>query len=526
MTILRRIPVCAAALVLAACDNPEAARIDRDACERAGVQGAYAGDVRLGVGEAMELARGASLCLVLPDAGGREYVLAYLDARAVEASRTAREPQLDSFTVAVGDVAGPSASRQRLPGGAAPRWGILPGEGGDFVPTFAAAQTSTDPTQRAAPWAAGEAFTLYDHLRRVDRPARVYRVYDGWLVAAAFTDEPPPTMESTMAMLDQAWPFIRQLGMPLLDEVFAGVTPVTSNASGQLLVVFRPDLQGASGVAYGATDGTDVFSFLAVLPNAANTTRTATSFGSLMFHEITHAFQRSYMHASRPQGQRVSAAAGAARWGIEGGAALMQRELVRRQAGVSPTANYDWKSPEGSEAHRWYTVFAQPGDGSLTTGYSAGAGFLADLIARRMAAGDGVDAAVREVSRGAVEGWFGWAAPQQTVARTGLAARMRGRLGGGWEPEEALFAWTFGHALDDRTGSRQFQDRAFRDVWNVSEGEYGWREHALLAAGDGRRVEVKRQYGSPGYFTLAGGGGAFQLTASVPGVRWMIARAR
>jgi hypothetical protein len=218
----------------------------------------------------------------------------------------------------------------------------------------------------------------------------------------------------------------------------------------------------------------------------------------------------------------VTVTPGGARWGVEGGAALMERELARRVAGISPTANYDWRSPGPRDTEQWYALFAQPGDGSFSQGYYVSAGFMADLAGRLAAAGQPQDSAVAQVERGAVEGWYGWAGPGEGQ-RTGLAARMRARLGAAWDPGDALQTWTLSHVLDDRTPSPVYQAPAFRDVWNL-QGTTGWAAHATVSPG-GSGWAVKRQYGAAGYFYLAGGG-TYRVRATTPGVRWMVARIR
>jgi hypothetical protein len=57
---------------------------------------------------------------------------------------------------------------------------------------------------------------------------------------------------------------------------------------------------------------------------------------------------------------------------------------------------------------------------------------LRDLQARLVAAGMPREAAMAEVSRGAVEGWYG--ADGEGGASAGLAGRMRARLGPAWDP--------------------------------------------------------------------------------------------
>lgn len=512
----------AGAAALAACsdNNPSTPPVDREACQDAGVEATYAGDVDLRVGQATELAAAGSLCLVLPDAD-REYALSYVDTRPIDAAETAQEPfVMDSFTVRLTEV-GAAARARRLDVRGGPSRAVLPG--GDYVPTFTEApqaQAGTRPFQRATPWTAGESFTLFDNVAQADRPARVDRVYGGWLVIASFTDQAYPALERQLAQVDSGWPDLRDEGLPLLKSIFGDELPVTSAGSGQLLIFIRP-LTGASGVAYGALVNDKAYSWIVITPNSANTTRTWVSLTSLVMHEVTHTFQRTYIDNTRPAGGQSTGAAGAARWGVEGGAAVMQNELVRRQAGHGFTANWDWREPV-SLADQWYAVFAQAGDGTFSAGYGNSMAFMTDLVRRLEDDGMSHDAALREVLLGGAEGWHGWSWGGQR--RRGLVSRMRDRFGNGWDPAEAMLTWTLAHALDDAVGGSTFQDRQFLRSWDVPpENPIGWHPHAVVSVGDGADVQAKRMHGSTGYFRIAGRGGVYHLRGG-EGVRWMIAR--
>jgi hypothetical protein len=489
----------------AACDTPSGATAARDACDRSG--GTYAGDVALQPGEAMRLPADVSLCLALPGTG--EYALAYADTRAADASRTAREPALDSFTVTVGDLH-TTAAQSRSPAATAPRFT----EEWRSVPRRATA-AAPDPSTRATPWAVGDTFTVYDPIGRQDRLAEVRRVYDGWMVVASFQDDPGASR--WMVDLDARWSGLHDVGLPLLRSTFGDLHPATSRGSGQLFVLVRPTTGSPSGINFGVSDGGDVYSWIVVSPS---TSTPAVQFASMVLHETSHAYQRAFLRASLPAGAPVIATSGGARWGIEGGAALMEREFARRLAGISPTANYPWYAPGASDVEQWYALFAQPGDGSLSMGYYVGAGFLADLVARRVAAGEPLDVALAEVEKGAAEGWYGWTSDQEPQ-RTGLVARMRARLGAGWEPADALLTWTMSHALDDQTPSTTFQNTAFKNVSSV-QLTYGWAPAAVLRAGS-PALTVHRLYGSEGYVYLLGGGD-YRMRASTAGVVWMLAR--
>jgi hypothetical protein len=482
-----------------------------DACARLAVPGIYAGDVRLDVGDATRLASGTQLCLVLPGSAANEYALAWVDTRAIEAARTAPEPfGLDSVSITVGAAGSTRATRL-----VAER---KPGEPSDVREIGMAAAESDDPMLRATPWTQGEHFALRDVVRATSRPATVQRVYDGWLVIATFNDQPEPKLAGMLQNLDTAWPSLRSAGIPLLQKVLSQQLPVTSNGSGQLLVVVRSDLEGAAGVAFGGTDGTHTLTQIAILPY--DNPSSSTFVGSLLFHEVTHAFQRIYTSSTRPSGAPPTLYAGTSRWAIEGGASLMQAELGRRLAGVQWAANWDFRAPSGA-MEQFYTRFAYVGSGPFVRGYSTSSAFMQDLVARRVQRGEAVDDALTAVMRGSLEGWFGHG--PQGAQRTGLTARMRSSLGAGWEPEDAMLTWTLSHAADDRTSSSVFQNRSFLRVWDGSDAAF-WPAAASLAPGSAA-VTVKHPHESTGHFALAGGG-TYTLSSSVDGVRWMIVRVK
>lgn len=509
------------ALSLAACsDDPAGPELTLDACTDAGVTGTeWAGDARLDVGEGLLLAPGASLCLVLPDADTREYALAYLDTRAIDASRTARELPLDTFEVTVRDLEGPASALTRLRPPSAPAWAEIL-EAPDYLPTVATAPTPNAPALRDRPWTANESFVFYDRLRDADRPARVLRVYDDWLVFAALEGTPDAVAAGMAARMDTAFARFREHGLPALRALFVQTLPTTSAGSGQLLVLADPILQGASGIAAGETAGGEAYSWIALLASAS---WTATGLAGLVQHEVAHTFQRQYIHSTRLPGAPVVPASGAARWGVEGGASVAQVEMMRRWGGIAPLSNFDWRAASPQAEVRYYGLFAAPG-GSLTDGYGPAASFILDLAARRAKRGEGYEAALSAVLRGSIEGWYGhgW----DTRVRDGLVARMRARFGDGWDPAEGLLTWMLSQAVDDRTESGTFQDFNYLDVSEPGPGTgRGWFPDAEVAMGEGGRFEVRRAYGSPGFFRITGGG-ALHLSGGVAGVRWMIVRSK
>jgi hypothetical protein len=197
----------------------------------------------------------------------------------------------------------------------------------------------------------------------------------------------------------------------------------------------------------------------------------------------------------------------------------MQAELGRRLAGVQWAANWDFRSPVGP-MEQFYTRFAYVGSGAFVRGYSAGAAFMQDLVARRVQRGEALDDALTAVMRGALEGWFGHG--PQGAERTGLSARMRAVISG-WEPEDAMLTWTLSHAADDRTNSSVFQNRSFLRASDGSDAAF-WPAAASLSPGSAP-VTVKHAHESTGHFSLAGGG-TYALSSTVAGVQWMIVRVK
>jgi hypothetical protein len=250
----------------------------------------------------------------------------------------------------------------------------------------------------------------------------------------------------------------------------------------------------------------------------------ATSLASLLAHEMTHSYQRMYMHDTRPAGVAQSGF-GASTWAIEGGANLISYEMIRRLAGIELDGNYDWRNPGGTPAAQFYALRAQPGTGDFSAGYDNAMGFLRDLVIRRVRSGEPVDDAVRAVSRGSVEGWFGF--DSYGARRRGLTDRMQDRFGS-WQPDHALLDWTLSHAADDRTDSPGFQDHASLRVWDIpAEHAFGWRPAAFLSASN-PAATFERRGGNPEYMYLRddGDGLAFTVHGPVPTLQWKLIRIR
>ena len=249
---------------------------------------------------------------------------------------------------------------------------------------------------------------------------------------------------------------------------------------------------------------------------------------SLLAHELAHQYQHLWSHASRSPGVLPSPTGGT-RWGVEGGANLISYEVTRRIAGTPLAENYDWRNPGPDPFTAYYALRAQSSAGAFTSGYDGTMPFLRDLVVRRVRAGEPLGTALREVSRGAIEGWSGRDA--YGSARPGMVSRMRAALGPAWHPGDALLTWALSVVGDDRNPTTLYQDPVSLRVWDVRPGEaYGWHPDGALEGGSGATVTGVSAYGSPGYSYLrdTGAGVRVRLSSSVPreGMRWMVMRVR
>lgn len=504
-------PAIALVAILGACtgDAPVFTGQPADTCMRLGVPGSYAGDISLAPGEAARLYTDTHLCLVIPGAHEDTYALAYVDTRPIEAARNAPEPSNgDSLHIIVGAAGSSRGTRMVTVRAPSP-----PSDVRVWTPSNA----EGDAGSRATPWVEGDTFNLRDVFGGGVRPATVLRVYDGWLVVAAFTRPIEPRMAGMLKNLDLAWLAMRETGLPMLHGVFGDSLPLTSAGSRQFLVVVRGDLGNYAGVEFGGTDGARTLGQIALLPydSPAN----APFVASVLVHEVTHAFQRQHISATRPPGTPPTTTGGAAIWAIEGGASLMEVEMARRIAGVPWAANWDFRNAS-SVGQLFYAQFAFPGRGAFVDGYARPASFLRDMVQRRVRTGEPVDDALAQVMRGAIEGWFGHV--DAGTERAGLSARMR-PIFPAWQPADALLAWTLSHAADDVTPSPTYQDDAFLRVWDNAGGD-GWGPAARVSPGSAP-VTVIQDPESAGYFEMSGGG-TYALRSRSSGVRWMIVRLR
>lgn len=487
-----------------------------------------AGTVRLEVGQvAVPIGSGAGGCTMTPLAGA-EYALAWIDLRAISAAESGVEPVLEPYLVRVrSSESAPTASAGspdvwEVPEDERPSTGVDrdagPVHSGPVQLVDDVISTSR-PRHRRTPLVLDEVFQLEDELSGLARPARVVRVYADGMVVVRWDEPPDGDFDIFLAQLDTAWAMVGSYARPALEATFAAGTP-RSTAAGQTLILAQQQV-AVSMRSFGEVSGDSLFVWLNLLGYSWTS---ATRMAQSLAHETAHLYQMMYMHASRPlPGQATRT--GATFWGVEGGANLMSYEMLRRIANVAPDANHDWRAPAPSIAVSLFQLRAQPGGGVLTAGYDNAMGFMRDLITRRMEAGETHEVAMREVSRGVLEGWYGH---DGVADRQGLVSRMRARLGAGWSASSALLDWALSYVGDDRTPNPIYQDRASLRVWDLPASQfYGWRADAAMTRTSAPFFFFK-PYGSPGIAHFVDDGHGIFLDVAAPEVpiRWKVLRIR
>jgi hypothetical protein len=481
-----------------------------------------AATLSLGVGETAALTSEQAACFSLAAGAGAEYALAGYDARALEASRAGTpagslaDPRYTIADATHGGSQSLSTVAQTPAAG-------LPGH--VRFNTAAADAGANSPFARATPWQAGERFTVAPLEGSAAVTARVVRIVGGRF-ALAVIEKDEAGAQKVLEQAGAALEFLAQRGVPLLQSTFHADVPATSAGSGQLLVLATAwDPAKGTAATWSREDATGAYSFVWLNLNM----RGGMGEGFEMYdhatfriktlgHELTHAWQAAWMKSAH--GHASPAAAG---WSIEGGADFVAMDLVRRYLGVGHAANWRWS--ENLEPRRESVVFAlEPygAQGRLTWGYFDASSLLRDLQARLVAGGLSPEAAMAEVSRGAVEGWHG--ADGDGGACAGLVERLRPRLGAGWDPASAVLLWTATQAADDRTQNAALNNPTYYDVGSADE-KHGWKPAGEVRAGSGQGAAVTQVAGGSFYVRLRGAG-VISATGTSPETRWMLVRVK
>lgn len=485
-----------------------------------------AASVSLQPGQTQPLSAQEAACFRLAAGDGAEYALAGYDARALEASRAGQQAgSLSAPQYTIADASGAARSVNAGPAALA-----APARPADVRYTASAALDAADPFARTTAWREGERFQVKPLEGSAPVQARVVRVVGQFALAVVESDEPGAA--KVLEQATEALQFLAQRGVPLLQSTFSASVPRTSEGSGQLLVLATAwDPARGAAATWTREDAGHAYSFVWLNLNL----RPGKGEGFAMYdhasyrvkvlgHELTHAWQAEWLHEAHAAGGHPASQAPA--WSMEGGADFVAMDLVRRFLGVGLAANWKWS--DNLEPSKASVVFAlEPFDarGRLTWGYYDASSLLRDLQGRLMAAGMTAEAAMAEVSRGAVEGWHGTDGDGGGCA--GLVERMRGRLGAAWDPAGAVLLWTASQAADDRTPNAALSNPTYYDV-ATADDRYGWKPAAEVRAGSGQSAAVTQVAGGSFYVRVKGARAESTLSAvsSTPDARWMIVRVR
>lgn len=477
------------------------------------VQACGARAITLAVGEVgVPTHAGDNQCRLLGDPNA-EYVIAWLDTRALTAARSGIEPSYESYPIGISIEPGSTLRAPNLVG-------ALPAAAAErATPHLHDGVIAAKARERTTPWTLGEEFLLEDGLSGLPRAAVVERIYGGHVVAVRWKDIDPGGLTQYLAQLDTAVGFVHSYLRPMLHNVFVA-EDLRSSQAGQFLLLLQQEVD-VPVRAVQEVSGDTLYAYLELL---AFPWLSATRFAQTLAHEWAHPYQRRHMQLSRaapglPFGTSVTT------WAAEGGANLISYEFLRRIAGLPIDDNRDWRVPATSTAMAIVQARTQPANGALTEGFDAAMGFFRHLMVQRLQRGETADEALREVSRGAIEGWYGIDGISQ---RLGQVARMRARLGSAWEPEEALLDWALAYAGDDLTGDPQFNDATSLRVWDLPTGQtYGWFADGILTPESPTFFLFKR-HGSPAYTRVRAGAAAVtvEIQAYDVPLRWKLLRIR
>jgi len=483
------------------------------------------GDVTLEVGDVWYL---DAATFTLSPIEGAGYALAYLDPRALRAARIGPETEPDPswFDVTVRSTGGTAAPRSTAAAWQTPT----------FVPLDAQPleSTSTDCSPRLVdcpdtPWMEGDTLAYAPRSGDpVEQKMVVVRATEGLVIVV------PESAADTLApagvdRLDAVLGVISTSAVPAWTAALSPNRPRSNPHTGQFVVAlveqpcstmgcFMPS-QAAPGVE---PTGAVEMSLGAAWPELE-------VLYPVLIHELSHAWQFLYLWESRPAGSS-DLVPPPGKWALEGNADQMTAEASRRFLGLDPAGNL----LHGDRSDALHTAATNVyfnglrSAGSFNGGYQQSAGFLQDLVVRRLVqGGDDYDHALREVAQGALESWFEYGGtPSQPVPRKGLTARMRENLGPGWEPEEALLLWSLSMAVDDLSPNPLLQIRSFENYGLAGNWTHG---EAMFQAGTSASFTIiPRLYGGTGFFNILDDavGGTFEVEASIGDVVWVLTRYR
>ncbi len=498
-----------------------------------GLTRAFANELSLAVGDARRLTTAQAECLRFAPSSQARYLLAYADSRLQEKAKTQPEyPWPDSVVVRVTPAGRPAATPFRAFGRSAvlfdgPEAALRTASpAAALVPAGCPYLNASAPFCRATPYVLGEVFTHYP-FNRPSGPARVI-AFRGNLVLAVFRADSSLLSTNAVARADSALRLFATTGVPWLQGVYGLSAPTSSSdESGQLLLMLDASTQSSAAWFADGGQGHGRWGRLTLgMPEGSGFRIEGYSYAlnySIMAHEVTHTYQYRWRWQYAAPWQTYLGTS----WGVEGGATFAQLQTLRETLGVSFTANTNFDALPLTDPANSLSVGARA-RGDFTAGYTPASSMLRDLMQRLVQNGMSTRDAAREVAQGAMEGWYG--INEEGLARgLGLTARMRARLGAGWNPVDAMLQWTMTEAADDMTSNPLYQNLSNRKS-STSTADASLPPHALVQPTVA--AAVLRTAGNSGVFEISDPlGTAFRADAVVgntatPAVQWLVLRIR
>ena len=467
--------------------------------------------IQLARGAGRILAASETACFQLDESSS--YALAYFDATSLERARNGPElltPDESGFSMTFSSEE-QSIATAKLDRRASVGTIHAPPDIKAALTAAACDAPVQAPACRTTPWTVGESIVY--PVQSGPITATVFAVV-GHLVLASVDADQHRFTEAVKAEYVAAARHILDNLVPLAKTAFSAKTPVTSDGSGQLLVLIGS--QFATLATLSPANG-NVYSWVEL----GLVLTAAPRLSVPLAHELVHAWQGQF---EAERGWTGPGGRGWPLWSSEGNADFIAREALRKAAGIETSSNPD-RAALAVSGDRWAAAYAETiREGSAALGPwfgSAGGGMVLqrDLVFRAVALGASYDVALRETSRGMLEGWFG--ANDSNFRSTGLTARMKTLFSTSWDPIEAFPSAILSYALDERTPSTTFRTSLAKDAWRH------WREDATLDLPLSNASTITAPFGaSAGWVRVTTGaaGGSLKISSDKPGVRFMIAK--
>jgi hypothetical protein len=385
---------------------------------------------------------------------------------------------------------------------------------------------SPDPRFETEPYVVGRRFDIPSDSYSGCENIEVVRVFDNYYAVAVY-DELASRLDEAeyarmLARIDSVWGFWMAEGEPLMRHTWVDERVRTSEHHDQVLIL----LTGEGNEGLAAFSGVYGRYYVRIDEGAAST-RSAELILGMLTHELTHGWDMLYRVRTMPAGEGFRG--GSLMWAGEGVAELARWEVIRRWAG----ARYDQQF-ERQGAKRHFYPWLNSRQFNFFRGYQRASGFLLDQVARVRDAGLSHEDALRQVMRGAVEGWNGYG--REGERREGLARRMERAGLNGWDPIDALVTWNLTTATSNLHDNPVYQDATFA----FPRGGHWWSNWAssgnpmplaVFKSGERGYLDVELRGQNNEYVDLAVGrdGMALQLETEAmtdtPLTAWKLVRA-